>query len=317
MLDPRGLLPGESTRLSTGDRAAWDDATTRLDQGLEALQDKPEETTGATLRALWHLAAGDPLSTRTSSLRALPSLGSGQREALDRLVTRRLSGEPLAYLTQRQSFMEIDMIAGPGALIPRAETEILATASIGVLHRLTGNPRLVIVDVCTGSGNVAAALALADPNAVVYAADLSEEAVALARRNMEFLGLSGRVDVRVGDLLAPFADDPSLGLVDLLTCNPPYISSGRVTEMPPEISAHEPPMAFDGGPLGIGILQRLIREAPPLMRPGGWLAFEVGAGQGPAVEHRLRRSADFDEVKGVSDARGEIRALLAQRKADL
>jgi release factor glutamine methyltransferase len=101
--------------------------------------------------------------------------------------------------------------------------------------------------------------------------------------------------------------------VDLLTCNPPYIPTGRLAEMPTEIVGHEPALAFDGGPLGVRILVRLIREAPRLLRPGGWLAFEVGLGQGPAVEQRLLKSGDYIQVDRVMDAAGQVRALLAQR----
>ena len=183
------------------------------------------------------------------------------------------------------------MIAGPGALIPRQETELLGRAAAALLRRhAQGATSLVVVDVCTGSGNLAAALALVEPTATVYASDLSADAVALARQNMAHLGLGDRVILRVGDLLEPFDVDGLRGTVDLLTCNPPYISTARMDEMPAEIVGHEPALAFDGGPLGMRILLRLIREAPRLLRPGGWLAFEVGAGQGPAVEQRLRAS---------------------------
>ena len=107
--------------------------------------------------------------------------------------------------------------------------------------------------------------------------------------------------LRVGDLIAPFDVDGLRGEVDLLTCNPPYISTGRMAEMPTEIVGHEPALAFDGGPLGVRILSRLIREAPKLLRDGGWLAFEVGLGQGSAVEQRLLRSGDYMHVDRVMD----------------
>jgi release factor glutamine methyltransferase len=147
----------------------------------------------------------------------------------------------------------------------------------------------------------------------VYASDLSVEAVELARRNMVFLGLEDRVRLEVGDLLTPMLEDGLGGAVDLLTCNPPYISTARVAEMPDEIASHEPSLAFDGGPLGVRILQRLIRDSPELLRPGGWLTFEVGAGQGSAVEHRLRKSADYGQIERVVDEMGEVRVLLARR----
>src|SRR5207253_2596570 len=108
------------------------------------------------------------------------------------------------------------------------------------------------------------------PSAKVFASDLSEAAVELARRNAHHLHLARQVEFRVGDLLQPFNGAARVGPADLLTCNPPYISSAGVERMPAEIAAHEPRLAFDGGPLGIGILMRLVREAPSFLRAGGW-----------------------------------------------
>lgn len=284
---------------------------------MQVLPDKPEETAVATVRSLWHLAAGESVSARLAIVRVLPRLDADQRDRLRSLVQERLSGTPLAHLTQRQAFMDVEMLSGPGALIPRKETELLARAATSLLHRLAdARTPVVVVDVCTGSGNLAAALALAEPRATVYASDVSNEAVALARRNMTHLGLGDRVTLRLGDLVAPFDVDGLRGEVDLLTCNPPYISTGRVAAMPTEIVGHEPALAFDGGPLGVLILNRLIREAPKLLRAGGWLAFEVGLGQGPAVEQRLLKSGDYGQVDRVLDATGDVRALLAQRRSE-
>jgi release factor glutamine methyltransferase len=125
-------------------------------------------------------------------------------------------------------------------------------------------------------------------------------------------GLSTRVEFRAGDLLAPFRDAQWNGAVDLLTCNPPYISSAKVPEMAGEISAHEPSMAFDGGPFGVSILMRLLQEAPEMLRPGGWLAFEVGLGQGPAMQKRLKSSGDFGVIRTHADAAGHIRVIAAR-----
>ena len=146
-------------------------------------------------------------------------------------------------------------------------------------------------------------------HALVFAADLSGEAVELARRNCALLHLQNRVQVRVGDLMAPFDDARFHKQVDLLVCNPPYISTQKMQSMPREIVGFEPALAFDGGPLGIRILQRLIREAPKYLREGGRLAFEVGAGQGPAVKKRLEGSARFTDINTVLDAAGEIRVI--------
>ena len=283
---------------------------------IKALADKPEENADTTLRALWHTAAGQPKSAVAAADGALPALDAGTRARLDDLVAERLRGVPLAHLTGRQSFLGLELICAPAALVPRRETELLAGEAIACARALLdagATPPLLVVDACTGSGNIALAIASAIPAARVYGADLSEEAVALARRNAAALDLADRVRFEAGDLLAPFDTGDFVGRVDILTCNPPYISSTKVGQMADEIAAHEPRLAFDGGPLGVTILMRLLQDAPRWLRPGGWLAFEVGAGQGGPIVRRVRGNDAFDEVRELKNEAGEVRAVLARR----
>ena len=281
---------------------------------LNVLNDKPEETADSTLRALWQAAAGVPMSAEQAAETALPVLDGGTAVTrLRELLAQRLAGIPLAHLTGRQRFMGMELMAGPEALVPRKETELLGCAARAVLQQLSGaQEALRVIDVCTGAGNLALALAAHEPGVRVYASDLSGEAVALARRNAALMGLGSRVEFRQGDFLAPFADGQFEHNVDLLVCNPPYISSGKVGAMPTEIIGHEPSLAFDGGPFGVKILQRLLSEAPQFLRPGGWLAFEVGLGQGPAIMDRLRRNPAYADLAAVADASGAIRAVVAR-----
>jgi len=285
----------------------------QLAQDVQFLPDKPEETPDSALHALWHLAMGEPLSPQLALGRALHTLDANQVRSLEELVRRRVTGTPLSHLTQRQHFMGLEMLAGPQALTPRAETELLARVAIAIGRDLSERRgAITVVDVCTGSGNVALSVANEVPGALVHAADLSEDAVALARRNAEFLNVQERVAFRAGDLLSPFETGQFLGAVDLLTCNPPYISSGKVQRMPDEIARHEPHLAFDGGPLGVTILMRLVQQAPRFLRPGAWLAFEVGLGQGPPMLKRLKSSAAFDEVRPHTDVNNDIRVIAAR-----
>ena len=287
----------------------------RLEQTLSTLPDKPEETPDSCLRALWHLASGTALSVAAAHGQTLPTLDTARLAALDALIARRLQGVPVAYITGRQRFMELDLLAGPEALIPRRETEMLGVAALAKLReRVAAHGAAQVIDVCCGSGNLALALAAAEPKAQVHGADLSAEAITLAGRNVALLELQERVTLHTGDLLSPFHAPEFQGHIDLIVSAPPYISSAKLDIMPAEIIRHEPALAFDGGPFGVGILMRLIRESPALLRAGGWLGLEVGLGQGPAMQQMLRKSACFDAVDAVCDANEQIRILLARKR---
>lgn len=285
----------------------------KLEVELELLEDKPEETPITTLRALWFKAADDPKSTQAAELGDLPELSSEQQSSLEQIAARRLEGVPLAHITGRQQFMGVELLAGPEALVPRKETELVGNAALDVLLDMQSKQGPTrVIDVCTGAGNLAIAFASKAEQSKVFAADLSEEAVGLAKKNTEFAGVQDRVEIRAGDLLNPFDEDEFLGTVDLLTCNPPYISSAKVENMHEEIANYEPRLAFDGGPFGIKILQRLIKEAPRFLKPGGWLAFEVGLGQGPAWVQRLTKTGKFTDIRSVQDSAGEVRAIVGK-----
>jgi release factor glutamine methyltransferase len=289
-----------------------EDARERL-CGIDFLPDKPEETLDSTIRALWFAAAGDPKSAEAAISGELPALNSDSHGAFVELLHQRRNGVPLSHLTGRQRFMGLEMLAGPGALIPRKETELLARAAVRAVSEVARvKEQPIAIDVCTGSGNIALALAHHARAARVYGADLSEDAVALARENAKLLGMDDRVEFRCGDLLSPFDSEEFLGQIDVLTCNPPYINSAKVGSMPGEISQHEPRLAFDGGPLGIGILMKLTQQAPRFLRAGGWLAFEVGLGQGPALIKRLRANPQFTHVECHEDEHGAIRTIVAR-----
>jgi release factor glutamine methyltransferase len=277
------------------------------------LPDKPEETAEGLLRALWSTASGAPVSVDRAGRAALAPLDAGALARLQQLIERRRTGVPLAHLTGRQTFLGLELLASPGALIPRKETEILGRAALAKIACMAeARGAVTVLDVCTGSGNLALAYAYYEPRAYVLASDLSPEAVALARRNCDFTGLAGRVEVRVGDLLEPFDTDEFRGRCDLVSCNPPYISAAKVREMHPEISRHEPQAAFDGGVYGVAILMKLLKGAPRLLRPGGWLGFEVGEGQGERLAGQLARTPAFSQVETHRDAGGQVRAILAR-----
>jgi release factor glutamine methyltransferase len=201
------------------------------------------------------------------------------------------------------------------ALIPRKETEILGKKALHLSLEIAKEKQKVnIIDVCCGAGNVGLALASHNINAYVYATDLSQEAVELTQENISFLNLNHRVEAKQGDLLSAFETKEYLEKIDLIVCNPPYISSSNVSKMDKEISAHEPVLAFDGGGMGINLILRLIREAPKFLTTSGWLVFEIGLGQGPFISRSCERSELYKQIESVFDDLGNIRVISAQKK---
>jgi release factor glutamine methyltransferase len=275
--------------------------------------DKPEETPETTLKALYFCAAGIPVSVQKASRETVPELDDNAQLRLKDLVEKRLNGLPLAHITGRQQFLGMELLAGPEALIPRIETEIVTRAALAIAKSLADERGAVtIIDVCTGSGNVALGIAANESRSRVFGSDLSEEAVVLARKNAQHLDLGRRVEFRQSDLFAAFESDDFYKKMDLITCNPPYIPSVKVGSMDSEISQREPRLAFDGGSLGITILTRLIRETPQYLKPDSYLCFEVGLGQGKAMEQRLKKENIYCNIQSYSDSNNQVRALSAQ-----
>ena len=285
----------------------------RLNLSLVIQHDKPEETPETTIRALCFAAAGIPLSVRLASTKKLPELTPEARCMLTVLVEKRLSGVPLAHITQRQHFMGVEMLAGPAALIPREETEILGREALAIAKSLADERESVtVLDLCTGSGNIPLVIAANEPRARIIGADVSPEAIEIARENALYLGLEKGVDFRQSDMFSSFESEEFYGNIDLLTCNPPYISSAKVETMTAEISRHEPRLAFDGGALGVTILRKLIRGGSRFLKPASFLCFEVGLGQGKPLARMLGNAKVYRNIRTLSDSAGNIRAIVAQ-----
>lgn len=281
---------------------------------IHFLEDKPEETVETTLKALWLTAAGMPVSAEGALKLTIPDLTEEQAEVLYQLIDMRLNNTPLAHITKRQSFMDIELLSDNRALIPRKETEILGKKALELANRLSrSRGKINIIDVCCGSGNLGLAVASFNPDCIVYATDLSQEAVNLTQENISFLNLNHRVRVKQGDLLGAFESDDFYGKIDLIICNPPYITSSKVQKMNDEIASFEPILAFDGGMLGIKIIQKLISEAPKFLNQEGWLIFEVGVGQGDFILKLCERSQFYEEIESVADGAGNIRVILARK----
>ena len=290
----------------------FDKLLEHLENQLSILPDKSEETPYNILKALWLKAADKPVSVTRAESTDLPNLSESKLQLLDTLVAKRLSGIPTAHLTGHQYFFGMEMLAGPEALIPRKETEILTSTAVEILR--SGKERNpLVVDVCTGAGNLALAIADSNERSTVYGSDISEAAIDLANRNARHLNLTSRVTFLCGDLIEPFDKSDFYDKVSLITCNPPYISSSKVSEMPAEISAHEPRLAFDGGTFGVNLIGRLIKDAHKFLKRKGYLAFEVGEGQGPTVEKLVDRSNLYSHIATVCDKQNEPRVVVARK----
>jgi release factor glutamine methyltransferase len=297
-------------------------AANRLRDGAVFTADKPDESPESTAWALWFVARDQPRAVSRVAA-AIDSatgptqgeLSDVQRKLFESLVARRIDGEPLAYLVGRQEFLGLEFSVRPGALIPRRETELLGRAALERARQLTAERgEIAVLDLCTGAGNLAVALSVGVPSARVWASDLDSAALAVAAENVALHNVFGRVTLLCGDLFdALRAPVSAPGPFDLIVCNPPYIPSRKARNMPVEVGGLEPVTAFDGGDFGLSILLRLIADAPDHLKPGGWLGFELGAGQGPYIERRLSVRQGLDSLERIPNTAGITRALLVRR----
>jgi release factor glutamine methyltransferase len=221
------------------------------------------------------------------------------------LVARRAAREPLQHLVGAQAFWRHDFLVTPDVLVPRPETEVLVETALDLLR---GVERPIVVDVGTGSGCIALSLAAERADAEVHAIDLSEAALAVARENARRLGLEGRVAFHHGDLLSPVAS--LRGRIDLVVSNPPYVDPADRDALAPEVRDHEPAMALFPPGDALSVHRRLAAEAAAALRPGGWLAVEVGEGQAHAVGE-LFEGAGLSPRPPVPDLQGIARVVIA------
>lgn len=284
-----------------------------LTSKMVLLPDKPEETPQNTLEALWFFSCGQPMSIGSMDGASLPDLSEKTYQQLKGLIEQRIQGVPLAHLIGKKEFMGVDFWVDASALIPRKETEILGFAALQkIMEAAKHIPVVNVIDVCTGMGNLALAFATHVKNCHVGAADISDKAIELAKKNARNLLLTDRTQFYAGDLLTPFQKEEYFNTIDVLTCNPPYISSGKLQKMPHEIIDFEPEEAFNGGPFGLNIILRLIKEAVPLLKDKGWLCFEVGLGQGEGIIRIMERNKNYKQIESARDEDGNVRAILAR-----
>lgn len=220
-------------------------------------------------------------------------------DVLRALVKRRRSFEPIAYLRGEREFYGLRFRVDKRVLVPRPDTETLVDVALARSAHVSMSMRQL--DLCTGSGCVAVAMARQRPTANVTATDLSDDALAVARDNAYRLG-AYNVAFRQGDLFAALAAGSAAKrpVFDVITANPPYIASAEIAELMPDVRDHEPRLALDGGDDGLDLVRRIAAEATHYLVPGGVLAIEVGAGEAPAA-HELLVKHGFEDVRSDRD----------------
>jgi release factor glutamine methyltransferase len=222
------------------------------------------------------------------------------------LIERRVAGEPTAYLLGKREFYGRSFQVDRRVLVPRPETERLVEQ---VLAALPKDEPQRIVDLCTGSCCIAATLAAERPHWRVLATDISSDALAVAKANVEALGVADRVELRQGDLFAPAADMRFHAVVS----NPPYIAAGALPTLPREVQ-REPHLALLSGPEGMDAITKIATDAPAHLEPNGLLALEIGDDQKALVQDLLNRLA-YRDVQVLADWAGKDRVAMARRPA--
>lgn len=286
-------------------RAAWEWGAARLrERGLGS------EDARVEAEVLLRHAAG--LSRVELFVRPEASLSGDAAAAYAALVAQRAAGRPTAYVVGHREFFGLDLAVDERVLIPRPETERLVEV---VRDALAGRPAPLVVEIGTGSGAVAIALARELPHAQIVATDASDEALAVARLNAVRHGVAHRITWALGDVFAPLAGTVRPGRVDAIVSNPPYIPTADLADLPREIREHEPREALDGGPDGLAVHRRIIAGAARYLRPGGLIALEVAAvhDQAGAVAALVRDAGPYGAPAVVRDDAGAERVVIATR----
>lgn len=236
-----------------------------------------------------------------------------QRERLDALVERRVAREPLQHLTGVAGFRHLELAVGPGVFVPRPETELLAGWGVAQGRRYAAP---VVVDLCSGSGAIALAVAQELPAARVVAVERSPAALDWLRRNADDRAAAGDTPIEV---VAADVTDPDLladlvGRVDVLLCNPPYVPRSVVVS--PEVAGYDPDEAVFGGADGLDVIRPVLARAAMLLRPGGALGVEHDDTHGAAVPALLAADGRYAHVEEHRDLVGRPRFATASRRAD-
>jgi release factor glutamine methyltransferase len=228
------------------------------------------------------------------------------RQRFRELVRQRVEGCPVAYLVGRKEFFSLEFTVTRAVLIPRPDTECVVDECLRLAKGMA-EPR--ILDIGTGSGCLAVAIARHHKTARVIAVDISMEALTVASANADKHGVAERVRFLHGDLFAPLAGEERF---DFIVSNPPYIPHDEIPKLAPGVRDYEPHTALDGGADGFAVFDRLIAEAPAYLKPEGELLIEIGSAQQGQARERIERHGGYELAKTIHDGSGHPRVLIAR-----
>lgn len=232
-------------------------------------------------------------------------LSQHERQVMRDLVRRRAAAEPVAYLVGHREFFSLDFIVRPGVFIPRPDTEILVMAA---LDRLQGRPSPSLLDLCTGSGCVPIAIGKNHPVVQLTAVEENDIPFRTAAENVAKHALDERFMLLQGDLFKPV---PPGAKFDVITSNPPYVTTAEMARLPDDIRKHEPSTALEAGADGLDAIRRIIEDSPAQLKPNGWLLFELSPEQAPA-SCDLLKARGFQSVGSENDLSGQPRIVVGQ-----
>jgi release factor glutamine methyltransferase len=230
------------------------------------------------------------------------------------LVKRAAEQEPIAYLTGKAHFFNLEFEVTPDVLIPRPDTETLVENVLQLARRTSGFETPRVLDLCTGSGCIAAAIARHHPNSTIVAIELDPKALQIAQKNIEILGLSQRIALLQGDLYEPLASDVDRNPFDMIVANPPYIATANIASLDRSVRDYEPVQALDGGLDGLSFHRRILAGAPPRLRSGGRVFLEIAFDQGEAILALSKDCPELEDFRVLKDHAGNDRVLTGTRK---
>lgn len=240
------------------------------------------------------------------------------------LINERIRHVPLQYITHHAEFMSLDFFVDERVLIPRPETEILVETVLDKARdKHHSNKKFTIIDIGTGSGNIAVSLAKYLSNAEIYASDISQEALAIAKINIRRHKVAcpttsfwrvGNVHLLHGDLFGAFSSSVEKEQVDFIVSNPPYVSESEWKNLEPELRDHEPYEALVGGKDGLCFYRQIIEDAHAWLKPEGYLVIEIGETQTKTIIKLMESEGHYEDIEIIKDLQGKERVISARRK---